>query len=447
MKIFKRGRFIVWLIEGLIKKYYRQILLGLFVGIIIVAFSKDTLLAAERLIVKQTVFIGVIGDYSTDNLPESILQEISYGLTAFDQNGKIAGGLASSWEATDSGKTFLFHLQDGATWHDGKKVTASDINYNIKGVTMEIVDPLTLRFSIPEKTAMPFLVVASRPVFRKGLVGIGPYKVSSFIFKGGSFLSLTLTPKDLEKSTKHYKFYKTEAQALLAYKIGEVDRIENLATKPTDMTNWANTSTIDTPDYTQVVTLFFNLKNDRLKEKSFRQGLTYGIPDLLGERAYSPIAKTSFAYTDAVKHYAYDEKQAKKLIDQTASGTASATLTINTFTPYLDTAQKIADSWTALGIKTDVKIENTIPSDFQVLLTTQPIAKDPDQYPFWHSKQRQTDIIGYVNLKIDKLLEDGREELDQEARKKLYVDFQKRLVEDLPAVYLLYPKAYTIIRK
>ncbi|HLD24400.1 MAG TPA: hypothetical protein VJB96_00640, partial [Patescibacteria group bacterium] len=76
----------------------------------------------------------------------------------------------------------------------------------------------------------------------------------------------------------------------------------------------------------------------------------------------------------------------------------------------------------------------------------QDVPSDPDQYPFWHSTQSQTNVTGYSNVKIDKLLEDGRSELDQEKRKLIYADFQRRLVEDAPAIFLYYAKLYSIKR-
>ena len=52
------------------------------------------------------------------------------------------------------------------------------------------------------------------------------------------------------------------------------------------------------------------------------------------------------------------------------------------------------------------------------------IPKDPDQYSLWHSTQTSTNISHLKNARIDKLLEDGRTELDQEIRKKIYLDFR-----------------------
>jgi peptide/nickel transport system substrate-binding protein len=75
------------------------------------------------------------------------------------------------------------------------------------------------------------------------------------------------------------------------------------------------------------------------------------------------------------------------------------------------------------------------------------IPPDPDQYPFWHSTQTQTNITGFSNVKIDKLLEDARQEIDTEKRKTIYADFQRRITDEAPAVFLYYAKSYTIKRR
>jgi peptide/nickel transport system substrate-binding protein len=75
------------------------------------------------------------------------------------------------------------------------------------------------------------------------------------------------------------------------------------------------------------------------------------------------------------------------------------------------------------------------------------IPLDPDQYFFWHSTQKDTNITNYKNVKIDKLLEDGRSSIFPSDRKKYYIEFQKIIAEDIPAIFLYYPYTYTIERK
>jgi peptide/nickel transport system substrate-binding protein len=77
--------------------------------------------------------------------------------------------------------------------------------------------------------------------------------------------------------------------------------------------------------------------------------------------------------------------------------------------------------------------------DFDVVVLGWSLGLDPDQYGIWHSSQQapgQFNFIGYNNPQVDKLLEQGRMELDPEKRQKIYHEFSKVLLEDSPIVYL-----------
>jgi len=71
---------------------------------------------------------------------------------------------------------------------------------------------------------------------------------------------------------------------------------------------------------------------------------------------------------------------------------------------------------------------------------------DPDPYPFWHSSQTNgANITSYNNNSVDKLLESARRDNNFEKRKAAYIEFQKKLTADLPAIFLYAPK-YTYVQ-
>ncbi|MDX1914461.1 MAG: peptide-binding protein [Methylophilus sp.] len=77
--------------------------------------------------------------------------------------------------------------------------------------------------------------------------------------------------------------------------------------------------------------------------------------------------------------------------------------------------------------------------DFDVVVLGWGLGLDPDQYNIWHSSQQapgQFNFIGYNNPTVDKLLEQGRTELNPDKRQKIYHEFAKVLLEDSPIVYL-----------
>lgn len=55
-------------------------------------------------------------------------------LLAVDQDGKLIPGQAESWETSEDGLTWTFHLRDGLKWSDGSDLTAKDFEYSWKRV-------------------------------------------------------------------------------------------------------------------------------------------------------------------------------------------------------------------------------------------------------------------------------------------------------------------------
>ena len=53
-------------------------------------------------------------------------------LTMFDENDILSPGAAKSWEASEDGRTWTFHLRENARWSDGNPVTAHDFEYTFK---------------------------------------------------------------------------------------------------------------------------------------------------------------------------------------------------------------------------------------------------------------------------------------------------------------------------
>ena len=68
-----------------------------------------------------------------------ILRDMFEGLTSTDADNRIVPGQAESWDVSDDGLTWTFHLREGLKWSDGAPLTAGDF---IAGMQRE-VDPAT----------------------------------------------------------------------------------------------------------------------------------------------------------------------------------------------------------------------------------------------------------------------------------------------------------------
>ena len=160
-----------------------------------------------------------------------------------------------------------------------------------------------------------------------------------------------------------------------------------------------------------------------------------------------PISPLSWAYNPQVKEYGYDPTRFKEIMDALPKESKEGiNIKLTTSPSLLSYAEEIARNWNEVGVPTNVQVTPVIPSEFQVFLTILDIPKDPDQYSLWHT-DIPSNISKFSNVRIDKFLEDGRSELNFDARRKIYLDFQRYLLEDLPAAFLYHPVYYTIERK
>ncbi len=394
---------------------------------------------------KQTYRIGRVGKYNLETFPSDIRAKISQGLVSVSPDGTINKELARSWEIKNDGKTYVFTLDDQIVWHDGTTLSPGDISYNFKDVEVELGDN-TITYHLKEPFS-PFLAAVSSPILKKSKLGTGPYRLTKSGLNKGVLQSITL---ESETERLIYKFYPTEISSLTAYKLGEIDIIERLSFLPSDLESDTTSQLEATQNIgSEQSVLFFNNNDVLLSSKSARQALAYAIKDKSfgKERALSPIDKSSWAYNNLVKTYDYDPAKAKTLLAQDIKDISSQKIELKTILRYLDIAESIAASWRdTLGIQVEVKVVSNITSDYQVLLTDFNPPSDPDQYSIWHSTQ-STNFTHFSNLKIDKLLEDGRRSGDLKLRKEIYQDFQRFLLEDCPAVFLFKSGSFTLSRK
>lgn len=439
----KKIRFFFHLIIAVVKKQYRIIFLGLILGIS--AFFILPKIYSRLPKPNKTVKIGFVGQYLINNIPLSILQEISYGLTTVSEKGEAVPALAEQWSVLDDGKTYVFKLNNKKIfWHDGKEFSSSDINYNFNDIEFSANDG-TLTFKLKESFS-PLPIVLSKPLFKKGLIGLGKYKVKKIKSSGKFIESISLVPnKEKGLSEKLYRFYNNENDLKTAFNLGEVDTLNNIFSLD-GLSLGSSAKSTQTIIKDAYIGLFFNTTNPPFSNKSFRQALAYTIPkDSSPKRVLTPLNPVSWVYNPDVKPYNQDLQHSLKLLENEMVD-KNLKINIHSFPQFESIANQVRDSWKQIGINSEVKIISVVPEDFEVLIIAREIPKDPDQYYFWHSTQAGN-ISNFKNPRIDKLLEDGRRTVNTEERKDIYFDFQRFLVEESPVVFLSHPVVYNISRR
>ncbi|MFY0616569.1 ABC transporter substrate-binding protein [Shimia sp.] len=87
------------------------------------------------------------------------------GLTRFASDGAVIPGLAKSWNISEDGLTYTFHLNEGVTFHDGSGMDAEDVKFSLDRARAEdsvnaqkalftgisdvsVIDPLTVTVTL-----------------------------------------------------------------------------------------------------------------------------------------------------------------------------------------------------------------------------------------------------------------------------------------------------------
>lgn len=437
--MYKKIRKYWWFLSNLVKKDYPFILLGVFLTFV-VSFAVVSLI--NQNILGKTKKIGVVANYTQKTIPEEVTRLISRGLTKVNSKGDYEIDLAESITIKNDGKMYVVKLKKGISFQNGKEFTTADINYNFKDVTFVAKNKYEGYFLLKEKYA-PFLKLLSIPITDNKLSGMGDYKVEKIEYDGEFIKTIALSGP--EKII--YRFYPNQEIATTAFNLGEINILEHLNTLK-NIKIWKRVSVKKEPDANRFVAIFFSFKgNAAVTEKTLRQALAYSINrKIFAEKsAYSPYSFSSTFYNENVKKYYFDKDAATSLFEKfNGDSKKKISFTLYTNPEYENYANEIAGEWNKiLKISVNVKTTTNTPYQWQVYMTTSEIPNDPDQYSLWHSNMTFR-FSNYRNLKVDKLLEDGRVEIDEKKRKEIYAEVQKTLTEDLPAIFLFYPNSYTI---
>lgn len=448
----KNARYFYWLIREFISKNAKLILVSFLITMVVLIGFVSLAPYIKNFVIIDKQVIGLIGLYNEENLPEEIKKKISNGFIYVNEKGEYKPVIASSWEVKNNGANYKITARNNLFWNDGKAFTVQDNNLIFKDVEVNVLDKYVIEFKL--KKPLPiFLTYLSKPIFKSNsLVGVsGLYKVDKIKKKSDFFSEIFLSPNKKGLPIIVYKFFQSEKDLINAYKLGEINQMTIYRKGLADIfKDWKNTTIQRSIDYNRLLTLFLNNSNPLLKEKELRQAIALAFDRSkfkdLGQEANSPIPPVSWAYNPNLKKNTFDQELARDIVRKYITASDSAKLSLNTFYEYVDDLDLISESLSRIELPITTNIVSNSES-FDFLLAYWNVPVDPDQYFFWHSTQKNGNISNYKNLKIDKLLEDGRATTSLTDRKQIYLDFQKNIIDDNPAIFLYYPYVYTIKRK
>lgn len=443
-------RYYTWLFRAYFRRWKKTIIGAIAISIFVsLGLIGLVIFYIMPLLANNETRIGYWGVYRVEDIPDEVIDEVSMGLVRVESDGSVKPAAAKSWEIKDN-KEYTFHLRNDLKFHSGIKFSAKTIPFNFENVNREIIDDYTIRFTLKDPYS-PFLIAVSEPILLKDLSGLGQFEIKDIDLNAGFVRSIEIQDSKPPHDKKIVTFYPTEEALKIAFSLGEVDIAENIFNDKLDkkfnLSKWPAVKSDEIIDDSVIVTVFFNTTDSVLSDKRLRQALHYALPDDIpfGKRLYSPIVESSI-YFAKPPNYGISDKDLAREVLEGAGGVPEEKLNIKVTKDFEDVAKLVQKNWNEIGIKSDIEIVEDLPDRFQVLIYEMKLPLDPDQYILWHSDQL-SNIVNYKNLRIDKLLEDGRSTTDISKRQEIYADFQKYLMDDLPASFFYQPKVYRLYKE
>jgi len=206
--------------------------------------------------------------------------------------------------------------------------------------------------------------------------------------------------------------------------------------------------------------ILLNLENEPLDDIRVRQALAYATDtetyNEVINAGSSLVARGAFTPTSPwavdTDYPEFDPDRARELVEEYIADPdtpGEVTFTLAT-TPTPETRQAVEllqQQWAQVGINVTIEtvdqsafIQTAISSDYDANLWRQFGAPDPDSdYVWWHSGGEEGNILNFPNMfdaDIDEALDRGRQSPDLADRQQAYADFQVRMAELLPYIWL-----------
>ncbi|MBT1180172.1 ABC transporter substrate-binding protein [Bifidobacterium vespertilionis] len=308
----------------------------------------------------DTVTVGIklapvnldIRHQSGSALEQLLIGNVYEGIVSRDSNNKVQPGLAKSWEISDDGLTYTFHLNEKMNFSNGDELNADDVAWSINELKAqkyynydqvksldkaEAVDANTVKLTLttPDSNLLWNLTGRAGLVFDKdarydaktSALGSGPYTVVSFDSSDKLVLKANEKYWNADRKAKTanmiVRFLTDDNAAVNALKGGDVQVLTSVpATLTKQFQSDSANYTVSTSDGSDKFVLAFNVTNPKLADQRVRQAIRYGIDhdQIIASRGGvdaplgGPIPSVDPGYEDLTNLYPHSVDKAKALM-------------------------------------------------------------------------------------------------------------------------------------
>jgi len=424
------------------------------------------------------------------------------GLVRGDDSFAPEADIAESWEVTEGGTKFTFHLRSGVKFHNGRTVEASDLKYSFDRIMdpntgapyVTFVNPVTSVSTPDDKTLVmrtaeansalvsnlsmstmaivPKEEVESRGSLKEYAVGTGPFKFVSHV--PGSKTSL-------EKNEDYFRdglplvdgldiIILSDASArTAALRTGDVDLLDNVPTK--DVKSLKADTTIKVLGGPNANFVSFNLNNQNapLDNMKVRQALAWGIDrQEIIDKGFDGLARPLYGTalippfwagsSKLIFDGAPDYEKAKGLLKEAGFENGfDLSMTVSATSSYARQMAEIAQAeWKKIGVNATLDVKEGAAA-----------SKDHNEGTYWTYALRWwgadfNDPDGalrlnwkcnepknrarYCNPQVDKLLMDALKTGDLAQRTKIYEEAMVIAAEEVAQLHIMSLDRYQAMR-
>jgi peptide/nickel transport system substrate-binding protein len=411
---------------------------------------------------------------------------------------KIVPDLAKSWEVLDEGRTYVFHLHEGVTFHDGTDFDAPAAKWNIERIIdpevkswirpyyedieqVEAVDKYTLRIRLKEpSSALPIalggyyqgILMASPKAFEtygqdwlRHPVGTGPFKFKEWI--PGERVILEKNPNYFKKGlpyldTLEYRIMKDPLTASTALRAGEIDFFARVPMQQVPILERSQGIQVVTGLEMAPTMGFLNMRVKPFDDVRARRAIGgYGIDRVeiarvaFQGRAKPLVSVLAPGVQDAIdlnEMYPYRPDEAKRLLKDLGYDEKNplrfTILISNQDLTMSDVVALIKNQLAKIGVEAKIQLVDAVTMvdrilvkhDFEMAVNNWATLRDINQRSVSFFKGRQSDYMGIDDPSLEAMVLQWRRTMEPEGRKQLSAEMQRRIADQLEWVNVVtYP--------
>lgn len=442
-----------------------------------------------------TTLDPVLLSYTPDiQIVNMICEEL---VTTSDDGTEIVPSLAETWDISEDGLTYTFHIIPDLKFSDGTDVTGDDWKFSFERAMTTEESPwafavsniasvdtpdddtvvITLKeqaantlsnlscFSVALQSKAQYEATNSYADAGSYPIGTGSYAVSEWV--QDDHITLTANPNfhgDAPKTaTIKFQTVTDDNSRMMMLKAGEVDIVTDLPySSMEEINNTDGLTAVGLPSTSNKYIIFNETSNEALASKEVRQALLYAtdkqtIVDMVlygyGEPAVSFMPKNGLYWNDGIEAVSYDVNKAKELMADAgyADGFDLEVLVPSGNETYSQIATILKDMWAQIGVNlTITSMDQAALYDDEYAMKHEMLfgswsddIADPSQLGayWWDFDASQCFFTGYQNAEAEEIFQKSQTEMDDTAREQLYDQLQQIFYDDVVAINMYHAEA------